>query len=820
MSAITTVCPDLQQQVNQLLSLIHQESSLQTIDITQAQTSLGKAISPTFQIVFAGAFSAGKSMLINALLERELLYSSVGHATGTICQIAYAEPNEERVVLTFLSKEEILNYVAVLARDISLPAIPRIDEEVERQQVIQQCVSIITTEGGKEKSKKATNAESLRLLVSGYQENHSRIHVIANNVFSMEEMGWTSMNEAVDFVRRGSGSSILKEIKYYINHPLLQDGNVLIDSPGIDARVERDSEQTFTKVQDPNVSAVISVFKVSNEDFSLEESKLLEIIRSNLGIRERVFYVFNRIDETWYFDQLRNKINQTISEQFQGERVYKTSALLGFFGSQVRRLDQNSRFGLDTIFRKYLQENETPQFVNAFVSYCLTSQKVDVTKFRLPREVVDLPQNIEKYTCILKALHPYIVDQLIIDSGIGEFREAITRYLTDEKRPALVSDLADDLQALCIGLRKNYIEQWQYLEAQPNDVIAMQEQDLRKLNHELKKAGDDFCEHIQKELNLAVGSDQNKSYENDFSKLKQQMVKRLDELLKNFSVKEVYRQAQASHKRNSTVPILGVLAEAFYYLANGLEDTLVEESRETVNNFFVRLLERVRQQTYYRELFLMLGHDGGIEKNLVQAQQQAVHAIVNAAKIECDRYVRERPEFYTEDTFHIWQLRSKFQQACLQFDSQSIPEAEPTIRELLKLDFERKVKNTVLKTFRNSVDTTLTSHLLPISESQPELILQQYDHARQFLGKTLAKEAEETLKKNQLKKTELEQKIEFYNAAVNGINQCLELMGLDRKKLPLILKSDLTLNPVTVNPSAPVSLELPQVYVDAEVIES
>ncbi len=67
------------------------------------EASLKKAIAPKFEIVFAGAFSAGKSMLINALLERELLYSAEGHATGTECYIEYAEADQEKVVLTFLS---------------------------------------------------------------------------------------------------------------------------------------------------------------------------------------------------------------------------------------------------------------------------------------------------------------------------------------------------------------------------------------------------------------------------------------------------------------------------------------------------------------------------------------------------------------------------------------------------------------------------------------------------------------------------------------------------------------------------------------------
>ncbi|MHC5732002.1 MAG: dynamin family protein, partial [Nostoc sp.] len=93
-----------------LIKLVQEENSLKSsasVSVTSVQNSLKKATSPRFEIVFAGAFSAGKSMLINALLEKELLYSSEGHATGTECYIEYAEPEEQRIEVTFLSKAEI-----------------------------------------------------------------------------------------------------------------------------------------------------------------------------------------------------------------------------------------------------------------------------------------------------------------------------------------------------------------------------------------------------------------------------------------------------------------------------------------------------------------------------------------------------------------------------------------------------------------------------------------------------------------------------------------------------------------------------------------
>jgi len=60
--------------VDCLLKLLSKEPSLKGQHNTTAiNTSLKKAIDPRFEIIFAGTFSAGKSMLINALLGQELL---------------------------------------------------------------------------------------------------------------------------------------------------------------------------------------------------------------------------------------------------------------------------------------------------------------------------------------------------------------------------------------------------------------------------------------------------------------------------------------------------------------------------------------------------------------------------------------------------------------------------------------------------------------------------------------------------------------------------------------------------------------------------
>jgi replication fork clamp-binding protein CrfC len=234
MSFIPSQCSQLLENVNDILDLA-KETNTKSQNITAAETSLKKAIAPKFEIVFAGAFSAGKSMLINALLERELLYSAEGHATGTECYIEYAEPEAERVVLTFLSETEVNQQVSNLCEHLGLSTGDNLNEPEIIKSLIQSCTAIIEQEGGASKSERAKKANALALLLQGYQDNRDRIAADQNNTYSMEAFNFSNLSQAATYARRGSNSAVLTKVEYYCHHPLLQDGNVLVDMPGIDA---------------------------------------------------------------------------------------------------------------------------------------------------------------------------------------------------------------------------------------------------------------------------------------------------------------------------------------------------------------------------------------------------------------------------------------------------------------------------------------------------------------------------------------------------------------------------------------------------------
>ena len=318
MTKMPPQCQNLQEQVDSLLQLLRQESSLRQQDITAVQASLKKAISPEFEIVFAGAFSAGKSMLINALLERELLYSAEGHATGTECYIAFSEPDQERVVLTFLSEVEIREQAYALCEKLGLTTELNINHIDVLPLLSKGCHIIIEKEGGENKSELAKQAKALILLLEGFEANRNRIHTLENATYSMEQFNFSNLKEAASYARRGSNSAVLKRVEYYCYHPLLQDGNIIIDTPGIDAPVQRDAELTYDKIESPDTSAVVCVLKAaSSGEMTTEETELMEKTRGNPGIRDRLFYIFNRIDETWYNTQLRQRLENLINSDFR-----------------------------------------------------------------------------------------------------------------------------------------------------------------------------------------------------------------------------------------------------------------------------------------------------------------------------------------------------------------------------------------------------------------------------------------------------------------------------------------------------------------------
>ena len=78
----------------------------------------------------------------------------------------------------------------------------------------------------------------------------------------------------------------------------------------------------------------------------------------------------------------------------------------------------------------------------AFLDYC-DSEKIPSDKFSITRSNTQSKNDL--YISILNQYGQNLVDQLIQDSGVWDFKNSINHYLTTEKRPELFKNLINNI---------------------------------------------------------------------------------------------------------------------------------------------------------------------------------------------------------------------------------------------------------------------------------------------------------------------------------------------------------------------------------------
>jgi hypothetical protein len=751
----------LENQVDALLNLISNAGIV--VDTASVKRSLHKATSPRFEIVFAGTFSAGKSTLINTLLERKLLFASEGVATGTECYVEYAQKqDDEKAVLYFFSKTEIQQQISELCKILGLADSVNLDEPTSIQNLRHQAEHI-KLNGDLAQAKQA---ELLQQLLDGFVANKDKIQ-------SNPPIKHITLEEAKDYVR-WENAAVFKQIKYYCNNSLLKNGIVIVDTPGIDAPLSTHTQITYDKIAHPDTSAVVCVLQTASRGSLTEaEINLIEHIRNAPAVRDRIFYVFNHIDATWYNPDLHRLLESVIHSDFHTEqqkgRVYKTSAMLGFYGS----------------LRRNISEFEVPdEFKIEFNRFFF--QKVSRVNFPITPAIAAADTEPEKFQAIIDDHGDNLLNKLIQDSGVEGFKEKLNYYLMHERKPQLFQALAKDLQPICNHLRQRYFDLKNELAGKPVDVDTIKKEALDQLSKDLFDISQDFSEHIREELNEAF-ADHHSCMEQDYAQLQRDMRHELENLIANFSVQKTYHLALRSHEENVVVPVMAILSEAFYYLTNGLKKVLTASSQQLVNNFFDQLTQSVSSADYYKQLQDLLGNDAGINQNLDKnLREKVIHAITNEARTECEPYIRETALFYAEGTVPHFQLRHTLFIACQVPDFKGMSTAEPAVRQLLKLDFEKKVENTILCRFRTTINETINSHLLPGADHLVGVIIAQCESARTQLEHKIEKDAERKIKEIQQEKDKVKANIGTFNQAVDSINQDLQDNGFTEFQLPTI----------------------------------
>lgn len=288
---------------------------------------------------------------------------------------------------------------------------------------------------------------------------------------------------------------------------------------------------------------------------------------------------------------------------------------------------------------------------------------------------------------------------------------------------------------------------------------------------------------FQEALKVSEG---NQSFKKDFDILKSKMLSQLDDLLNGFFLWDAHQSARRIHRQYITVPLLSVLGEAFYYLTSKLEDVLAQECENLVTSFFERLINQVSRRDYYKKLKHLLGNDVEIAESLKKSKFEITKILKEYAHQECEYYLREDPEFYTdsynssshtsnsevlndedeeyvedeeeyeedEDKFAtptnlvninnkvgIYQFREALQQTFQDYTKESIESVQPVVRQLLQLDFQNKVEKTIQETFRHTFNSILNAHLQKLADNKYQEIIRQDEDARNHLEQEIEKEA-------------------------------------------------------------------------------
>ncbi|WP_172957483.1 dynamin family protein, partial [Aphanothece sacrum] len=358
----------LESAVNSLLKLAQQEISTQdnsiiSSSIALVKTLLKKVTNPRFEIILVGTFSAGKSTVLNALLNKELLYSDARHTTGTKCYIQYAEEGEEKIQQVFFNGQEIGQRVKDLCQQLAIQELNN-NSEKNIWEAITQSIAIIKHKF-KNTEEKNHNKKILESLLTAIENNKDKIDF--TNRKSSNPIPFNSQ-QSQDFTDREKTAGIIESFNYYYHNTLLKDGNVFVDLPGIDAPIEADAQIALDKLKDEKTSAIIFILETASKgEITLPEREVMDIINNNSSISSRVFWLFNRIDSIWKGEESDEykAYKKVRDEEFSSkERCYETSALLGLYGNlllSAGELNQSNEFGLQSLMNQAIY-NKNQQF--------------------------------------------------------------------------------------------------------------------------------------------------------------------------------------------------------------------------------------------------------------------------------------------------------------------------------------------------------------------------------------------------------------------------------------------------------------------------
>ncbi len=256
-----------------------------------------KLRSLTFTVALFGAFSAGKSSLINALLGGQVLPVSPNPTTAAINRILPPDADHPHQTVRVIMKDEatVFKEVQEAASMLGVPISSLSDIEV----------AIMKHRPSDLPAQAKPYYSFLRAIAAGLRE-------------SMPQLGQTlsvPFGDFKAFVAREQHAAFIERIDLYYHSSLSETGAILVDTPGADSIHMRHTDVAFRYLRDADAVLFVTyynhAFSEADRDFLLQLAKVKEV-----RTQEAMFFVINAKDIGKNDDE-RNQVKSYVEDQFQ-----------------------------------------------------------------------------------------------------------------------------------------------------------------------------------------------------------------------------------------------------------------------------------------------------------------------------------------------------------------------------------------------------------------------------------------------------------------------------------------------------------------------
>lgn len=325
-------------------------------DIEKLEAQLRRIQEDVTKIVVFGAFSAGKSALINAMLKEEILKSSPNPTTASITELYYGDKH----YVTFKSEEVLLNKLNSMT-SITHPNYQSIQEWIKQNK---RHFKILSDED--------------KSFAQGIIDNYSIYKSYIINASTIE----IDKNEIEKYTAEDSHAAFVNKIKIGIENEFLKN-KIIIDSPGTGSTNSRHTMETTEIIADSDLLLYVSYY---NHVYTEKDKAFLTYLNEIEVMNEesKNFFVINAVDLRKNDDELdlvTNYLKNELSQLNIHDAIYPVSSK-----SALTQYDER--------FRAFVSD------VEHFVSTTSRVQKIkqfNMNAHRLLRNAESMVTNYESF---------------------------------------------------------------------------------------------------------------------------------------------------------------------------------------------------------------------------------------------------------------------------------------------------------------------------------------------------------------------------------------------------------------------------------------